>query len=55
MENCFWFVYVTILDFPEHLKGIGETVLVEDMHTRKRNMLEQVMSRHFSFIIVSAY
>ncbi|XP_020626057.1 probable cytokinin riboside 5'-monophosphate phosphoribohydrolase LOG4 [Orbicella faveolata] len=25
----------------EHLKGIGKTVLVEDMHTRKRNMLEQ--------------
>jgi len=31
------------------LKGIGKTVLVEDMHTRKRKMLEQVISRDENF------
>lgn len=38
----------SILD-PDDLKSIGKTVLVEDMHTRKRNMLEQVTSRDGSF------
>ena len=27
---------------PKDLDSVGKTVLVEDMHTRKRKMLEQV-------------
>lgn len=35
------------------MKGIGKTVLVEDMHTRKRKMLEQVSSRDESLVVIN--
>ncbi len=50
-KNQLWFLFLD----PKDLDSVGKTVLVEDMHTRKRSMLEQVVIRDRSKLFILVY